>query len=1241
MPTFSKTVTMSGNSNYSITFTVTEVLPSDYIQTNKSNVNYTLTATKSAGSGYWDYNEENPVVVSINGSTVVNTNISYDFRNSTPKTITLASGTVTGIAHNSDGTKTIAVSGSFTDNGNYLGSATASGNLTLTTIPRQTTITSFTVSKRNETSFTFNWGTADTIDYVWYSTNNGSSWTGYDVTDGTSGSFNVTGLSPNTTYTCKLRVRRKDSQMTTDSSSVSQTTYKVPTQSLNTKTEVSIKMNWSIDTTADYIWYSTNNGSSWTAVGSVNATSGNYTISGLSASTTYNIKTRVRRSATQTTYDTTALAVTTASYPAFTTQPTYNARTETTLDVTYKPNMTVALAQYRIKTSGGSYGNWVDINSNNIISGSATSTAGCTFRISSLTANTNYVVQVRLKSTLTEHYTNSSEVSTNMYTYAYPYCTESPNFTISNDGVTLKFYNPLSRTISINVIGNGTQLAYTWSTSGTSLKILDGSTTQSQLYATIPNKTSATYQVKVTYSGNVNTRTNNNTYTINVNDCKPTFSDFTYSTNYSGLTGNNATIINSKTTTTFTIPAANKATPKNGATITKYRLECGTQTKDVTYSSSASVSDTISNCANQIIKVSAIDSRGLETTVSKTVTNFIGYSKPSFRDITTNRNDGVETTTKLNFRVNYWNGNFGSVSNTITSVQYRSKLTTASTYGSYTSIPVSNLVLSNGIARLSDYLIHANGSSGGFEIGKAYNVEVKITDGNGSTSLETITTTSNITDGNVAFSTYQDSNGKYHSGFNGMPNASYTNIINGNEKITDNLSVLGYTDTNKLIIEDFEEGHSLDSGGGTSGYWYVCDITSTSQYQDQPIEFDVIQRERYGKIYIKTTGSGTTGVLNLGYAYIEGYSSFNAYYYYANNKIQLYVQKQQGWDNADVYVRKARYMRGVKITWNGTTVSSLPTGYVTIATNTKKLNISGNASTATNATNATKSKNIILNLTNPTSDTIYYLPFIGGINDGSFYLTRGNDGITYYTREGTTSIRGFAMLRLGNSIASGTAKNKTGMIDLFANTGKRLRVYPVDTLTNNKTYYLPDATDGTSFLMASQVGSAAYKGVKTLSAQGNTGWVNQTDGDAYLITKAFMAFWNGAYGSSNNSNLVYAHQGVIQCKPTTLYDNTAGTTGSVALSDSAANYNYLEIYYTKSNSRVGCTKVHSPNGKYAQLIWQIQLSNTSVQFLTKSVNINAKNITVANQNVTNLSSGSSPTISNGNELYIVKVIGYK
>ena len=186
---------------------------------------------------------------------------------------------------------------------------------TLDTIPRYTSIKSFSVSKRNETSVVYSFSTADICDYAWYSINNGSSWTGVDITDGTSASFNVTGLNPNTTYNFKVRVRRKDSQLTTDSGTVSQTTYKAPIQSFTGKTETTISMSWSIDSTADYIWYSINNGSSWTAVGSVNSTSGSYTISGLANGTTYNIKTRVRRKAPQTSYDTTAASISTYSYP--------------------------------------------------------------------------------------------------------------------------------------------------------------------------------------------------------------------------------------------------------------------------------------------------------------------------------------------------------------------------------------------------------------------------------------------------------------------------------------------------------------------------------------------------------------------------------------------------------------------------------------------------------------------------------------------------------------------------------------------------------------------------------------------------------------------------------------------------------------------------------------------------------------------------------------------------------------
>lgn len=112
--------------------------------------------------------------------------------------------------------------------------------------------------------------------------------------------------------------------------------YATSVQSLNSRTETSIKMNWSSDSTIDYVWYSTNNGSSWTAVGSVNATSGSYTISGLTANTTYNIKTRVRRKDSQLTTDSSASAIATYNYPNCTSAPNFTIGNSVTLQF-YNP----------------------------------------------------------------------------------------------------------------------------------------------------------------------------------------------------------------------------------------------------------------------------------------------------------------------------------------------------------------------------------------------------------------------------------------------------------------------------------------------------------------------------------------------------------------------------------------------------------------------------------------------------------------------------------------------------------------------------------------------------------------------------------------------------------------------------------------------------------------------------------------------------------------------------------------
>lgn len=104
---------------------------------------------------------------------------------------------------------------------------TATGTFNLPKIARYATCNQ-SLGSKTETTIKISWSSNNIIDYIWYSTNNGSSWTGIDVTDGTSGTYTISGLSANTTYNIKTRIRRKDNQLTTDSSLLEVTTYQYP-----------------------------------------------------------------------------------------------------------------------------------------------------------------------------------------------------------------------------------------------------------------------------------------------------------------------------------------------------------------------------------------------------------------------------------------------------------------------------------------------------------------------------------------------------------------------------------------------------------------------------------------------------------------------------------------------------------------------------------------------------------------------------------------------------------------------------------------------------------------------------------------------------------------------------------------------------------------------------------------------------------------------------------------------------
>ena len=123
----------------------------------------------------------------------------------------VASGTKR-IYHNNDGTKSFSADGG---GGVYTASVncTGEGTWTLDQIPRYfTSAPTLTLQSKTETTATFKWTTPETCDQAQYKIGSGSWVDIYSGSGATSGTYTITGLTPNTPYTIYGDYKRKDSQ---------------------------------------------------------------------------------------------------------------------------------------------------------------------------------------------------------------------------------------------------------------------------------------------------------------------------------------------------------------------------------------------------------------------------------------------------------------------------------------------------------------------------------------------------------------------------------------------------------------------------------------------------------------------------------------------------------------------------------------------------------------------------------------------------------------------------------------------------------------------------------------------------------------------------------------------------------------------------------------------------------------------------------------------------------------------
>lgn len=369
-----------------------------------------------------------------------------------------------------------------------------------------------------------------------------------------------------------------------------------------------------------------------------------------------------------------------------------------------------------------------------------TGTTYPTYTIGGLSAYTTHKIKTRVKRKDSQLWTTSGELS--VTTHDYPYCTESPNF-ILGEPVTLKFYNPLGRTFKFYIIGNGTEIKEDYDCSGTSYTGITSTTTSvPYLYATIPNAQSGKYKVNVVYGGLTKTRDNGNTYSINKDNCYPTFtSSYTLKDTGSKTASitNSAFLIKGYSSLGVEIPANAQMKPLNSANGKNYTASFNGVNKTISYSATATTScdfGVVNTTGTKEISVIAYDTRSLPTTAKKSIVVYDYYKPNIYIDVKRVNNFGEVATLKVS-------GDYeplmvsGSAKNTITKCEYHYRKTGDENWSDWVTLTTT---LNNGKFTCNDVTFDDLDNNSSFEF------EARVTD-----KLNTITTADVLNAGQGVF----------------------------------------------------------------------------------------------------------------------------------------------------------------------------------------------------------------------------------------------------------------------------------------------------------------------------------------------------------------------------------------------------------------------------------------------------------------------------------------------------------
>ena len=368
----------------------------------------------------------------------------------------------------------------------------------------------------------------------------------------------------------------------------------------------------------------------------------------------------------------------------FTSTPTFRltSRTETTATFNWSTPQTCSNVQYKIND-----GSWVDVVED------ANSTSG-SFTVNGLSANTSYTIYCDFKRRDSGLWAQTKP-SQGVSTYAYPYLTSVPKFTVG-DALTIGIYNPLGRSCTVYIIGDdGTEMLGGTFTD-TSIYPFNSDSWKNDWYKSLPKKKQGTYKARLVCStGNVDQISSAVEYYLNASDSEfnPTFPADNIiniaNTLHTDISGANKFIKNHNKLTGVIKPMVGK----RFADITTgyYNISAsGLTTVKKNYLSS-NIAFELGNMSSDTFNVTAVDGRGFTTTRSKTI-DLVDYNNPGINAFKIVRQNGIGTKAIIHFEGNYTNWTGLSKPNAIQSIKYK-----IGASGTWKALPASaKLVNTNG-----------------------------------------------------------------------------------------------------------------------------------------------------------------------------------------------------------------------------------------------------------------------------------------------------------------------------------------------------------------------------------------------------------------------------------------------------------------------------------------------------------------------------------------------------------------